>query len=128
MASRRQLRRRYRIESDSTLVPSRSTYAVPRRWIVSVSPPCTISVSDVYCVTRYPLSFLRESITASEAGKLRLGPVGRPSFRAVAVSSARPCTVSAAGRAVLGGGGPQRGCGRGLAPSGPPTAEQQRPP
>src|SRR5438477_12550272 len=108
MASRRQLRRRYRMESDSTLVPSRSTYAAPRRWIVSVSPPCTISVSATYCVTRNPLSFLRESIMALGAGKLRLGPVGRASLRAVAVSTARPwreAAVLGAGSARGGGGG-----------------------
>ena len=40
--------------------------------MVSVSPPWTIRVSATYCVTRYPRSLRSESITASDAGKLRV--------------------------------------------------------
>src|SRR5438309_7555220 len=62
-----------------------------------------MSVSATYCVMRYPCSLRSESITASEAGKLRVGPVGRPSRRAVAVSR-RPCAAeSAAVRGVVSG-------------------------
>src|SRR5438309_1928570 len=48
---------------------------------MALSPSISI-VSATYCVTRYPLSLRSESITASAAGKLRVGPVGRPSLRA----------------------------------------------
>jgi len=53
-------------------------------------------VSATYRVTRNPLSLSSESITASDAGKLRLGAVGSPSRRAVALSSTRPCTPESA--------------------------------
>src|SRR2546422_5664355 len=53
--------------------------------------PSTSIVSATYCVTRYPLSLRSESSTASDGGKLRVGPVGSPSLRAVAVSRVRPC-------------------------------------
>src|SRR5437763_17086636 len=82
--------------------------------MVSVSPPWTMSVSDTYCVMRNPGSLRSESITASDGGKLRVGPVGKPSRRAVAVSRRPWAAESAAVRGGVvsgraGGGGDRLG-------------------
>src|SRR5213592_1219334 len=85
--------------------------------MVSVSPPWTTRVSATYCVTRYRGSLRSESITASDGGKLRVGPVGKPSRRAVAVSR-RPWAAESA--AVRGGvvSGRAGGGGDGVAAGG----------
>src|SRR5216683_2671921 len=94
--------------------------------MVSVSPPWAISVSATYCVMRYPRSLSRESITASDGGKLRVGAVGRPSRRAVAVSRRPWAAESAAVRAVVSGRGGGEGGRLGVWASSVPAAASSR--
>src|SRR2546430_14275164 len=83
-----------------------------------------VRVSATYCVTRYPGTLRRESITASDAGKLRVGPVGKPSRRAVAVSRRPWAAESAAVRGVVSGRAGRRG-GGGWGPSAPRSEERR---
>src|SRR5213078_3291266 len=85
---------------------------------------------------RYAGSLRSESITASDAGKLRVGPVGKPSLRAVAVSrrpwAAESAAVRGGGRSGGVGGGVVRGGGgggvgrRGIWASSAPAAISNR--
>src|SRR2546425_6977051 len=113
-------------------------YASRRRKIVWLSPS-TMSVSATYRVVRKSGSLSKESMMESDGGNDRDGAVGRPSLRAVAVSTRWPRVVSCAPgglavaavsrttrRAAGAGGGGGGGGGGGFCAGSDPTPRRSR--